>query len=78
MKIQTSEIIKRNKGDVNDLLLHLNNEIHLNSILAKGLNNGILKEISMEKALQLQLIKSEFQIGLVKYNKENNLNNDKL
>ena len=78
MKDQVNEIINRNKGDVQDLILHLDQEIHLNSILAKSLKRGILKTISQEKGMQFQLLKTELQIGLIKYNNENDLNNDRI
>lgn len=70
MKSQAEEIVERNEGNINELILHINKEIHLNSIMNKNLTDGMLKTISQQRAIQLQLIKTELQISLVKYNKE--------
>ena len=69
-KTQAEEIVFRNKGDIKDLLHHIDQEIHINSIMSLSLEDGLLKNITQAKASQLQLIKTELQIALDKYQKK--------
>jgi len=66
---QAEEIVSRNKGDIDDLVCHINKELHITAIMHKRLDDGIYKSFLQVKAEQLQLIKTELQIVLDNYNR---------
>lgn len=71
MKEQTFEIIKRNSGNITDLLNHINKDINLNSVMSKDLDDILLKQVYQQRILHLQEIKINLQNGLIKYKEEN-------
>ncbi len=69
------DLIIRNNGDVKDFLHHIDQDLLLQSMLAYKLKEGIAKDFTHERMLQLQALKSEIQLGLTLYN--NNLKEEK-
>jgi len=67
---QVDEIVSRNKGNIDDLVCHINKEIHISSIIHKRLNEGIYKSFLQVKIEQLQSIKIELQIALNNYKRD--------
>ena len=78
MKSEAEEIVRRNFGDINDIIGHIDQSIHINTILNKLPSSSILKSINNERAVQLISLKLELQIALAKYKKEEEEKNDKL
>ena len=69
-KSQEEEIVFRNEGDIDDLLNHIQQEIHLNSIIQLKLPDSVQKSILKVKLTQLYEIKLGLQQALDKWNKE--------
>jgi len=53
---------------VDDLLHHIEQDLHLQSIMQHNLPNGLNKTIAQERTIQLLKIKSNLQIALLEYN----------
>ncbi|KKL47136.1 hypothetical protein LCGC14_2338570 [marine sediment metagenome] len=68
---QAREIVKRQNGEINSLISHIEHEIHINAIIQKKLSDCLLKVISQARSSQLLEIKIELQQALLEYN--NNL-----
>ncbi len=64
---QAEEIVLRNKGNIDDLICHINQEIHISAIMFEKLNDGIYNSFLQVKLEQLQIIKSELQVALDNY-----------
>ncbi len=64
---QAEEIVSRNKGNVDDLVNHLNQEIHVSAIMLQRMGEGSNKSYLEAKLIQLQQIKVELQQALIKY-----------
>ncbi|KKL26861.1 hypothetical protein LCGC14_2391060 [marine sediment metagenome] len=65
---QAREIVKRQKGEINSLVSHIDHDIHIEAIIQKKLSNCLLKDISQERSSQLLEIKIELQQALLEYN----------
>ena len=63
------EIVLRNKGDIDDLINHIDQEIHLNTIMLIKSKEGRFKTLLIAKTLQIQEIKKNLQEELTEYNK---------
>ena len=64
---QAEEIVNRNKGNIKDLLKHIEQDIHITAIMQQRLDDGIHKSFLQAKLIQLQQIKSELQQALSRY-----------
>ena len=70
MRKEAEEIVERNSGEINDLINHIEQELHVNSILSFKMDNSIFKRFLQEKVLKLQLLKTELQQALEEYNQK--------
>ena len=64
---QADEIVSRNKGNIDDLICHINKEIHISAIIHKRIDDSVYKSFLQVKLEQLQIIKTELQVALVIY-----------
>ena len=70
---QAEEIVQRNKGNIDDLLNHINQEIHISAIIHLRLPSSLYKIFLNSKIVQLQEIKIELLQAQIEY--QNNLKN---
>lgn len=70
-KNQEEEIVFRNKGEIDGLLNHIEQEIHLNSIIRFKISDGLQKFLLELKLTQLHEIKLSLQQAIIKYKEEN-------
>ncbi len=69
---QADEIILRNKGNIDDLICHINMDLHITAIMHKKLDDGVYKCFLQVKLEQLQIIKLDLQQSLIKYREKIN------
>ena len=66
---EEKEIVLRNKGDIDDLLNHIDQEIHLNTIILTKIHKRRIYKNLLIITNQLQEIKMNLQEELTEYNK---------
>ena len=69
---QADEIVLRNKGNIDDLVCHINKEIHISAIIHKRIGDGIYKCFLQVKLEQLHQLKVDLQQSLIKYKEKTN------
>ncbi|KKK59352.1 hypothetical protein LCGC14_3035270 [marine sediment metagenome] len=70
---EEKEIVERNKGNIKELMNHLENELHLSAIIQNKLSDGLQKSLMQQRSIHLQIIKTNFQIELIKYEENGDL-----